>query len=556
MASEFTVGQTVIVTSTNAKGTLERFIKKTQVWRVKLEDESVCKCTEGDLTTPQVTEATTIRHYDWDSTTDDSCDDSSYDGCGKMMDIKFTKIRDGSLIMKRAEIPSNFYTVELGPVAHRYIFDIFKVYAGKLIELCFLIKGDPTHPIRTTFIAKKNMGPKICCEALVENEDGIIDRDLTGVNGIFFYKFVRVCAKVNTVEKLRRNVLKFSPFTKNSKSQRMTTYQQTQFEFLNQYLKNDLPEVVVYVIVSFMGITPLYHTLLGHEGAIRMCQLSSDDSFIITASEDMTLRQWDTSTGKCLRIFRGHTDAVTTGCLLSDDEHVVSGSLDKTLKLWHIPTGQCVQTFLGHRHAVIGCNVSNNNQFIVSSSCDFMLRVWTMTGICLQVFKGHQHMVHSCSFYPGDTRKIISTSLDDTIKVWDVLTGQCLNSVDSVSVSRFDFLTDQVMVATCYTGEIQVWSLSDMVCIFSKENTSSYSDVCVWSENNGVGTKKPFVVTARNKKLEMLDAARMEHVRSFEGHSTTVHTCCVSSDGEFIVSASHGGIINLWDSQTGDLYCC
>ncbi len=74
--------------------------------------------------------------------------------------------------------------------------------------------------------------------------------------------------------------------------------------------------------------------LEGHTRAVSGCALSADGRLALSASDDQTLRLWDTETGEARAVLEGHTDLVW-GCALSADGRLaLSASGDKTLRLW------------------------------------------------------------------------------------------------------------------------------------------------------------------------------------------------------------------------------
>ena len=55
---------------------------------------------------------------------------------------------------------------------------------------------------------------------------------------------------------------------------------------------------------------------------------------------------------------------------------------------------------------------------IISDSLDGTIKIWDAnTGECLETLEGHSKSVYSVAFSPDGT-KIISGSDDDTIKIW------------------------------------------------------------------------------------------------------------------------------------------
>ncbi len=88
----------------------------------------------------------------------------------------------------------------------------------------------------------------------------------------------------------------------------------------------------------------LIRTLLGHTRPVYGCAISPAGDYIVSASEDHTLKVWDTQTGEEWRTLRGHTDGVF-GCAISPaGDIIVSASYDRTLKVWDVRTGACLST--------------------------------------------------------------------------------------------------------------------------------------------------------------------------------------------------------------------
>ena len=86
----------------------------------------------------------------------------------------------------------------------------------------------------------------------------------------------------------------------------------------------------------------------GHTGSVNALALSPDGRFLVSGSEDVTLKIWDTATGNVLRTLSGHDQAVLAAAISPDGKLIASGGADQTVRVWDVVTGQSSQG--GHPH--------------------------------------------------------------------------------------------------------------------------------------------------------------------------------------------------------------
>jgi WD40 repeat protein len=110
---------------------------------------------------------------------------------------------------------------------------------------------------------------------------------------------------------------------------------------------------------------------------------------------------------------------------------LATGGDGKAIHLWDIQTGECVQTLQGHAQDILSLSYHAPNHTLISTSMDQTMKVWNIeTGACLQTFDDHQNWVWSSAIAP-DLNLLFSCSQDETIKWWDVETGDCLGTLRS-----------------------------------------------------------------------------------------------------------------------------
>src|SRR5262245_25913009 len=78
----------------------------------------------------------------------------------------------------------------------------------------------------------------------------------------------------------------------------------------------------------------------GHTDPVNALALSPDGRFLVSGSEDLTLKIWDTATGNVLRTLSGHEKPVLAAAISPDGKLIASGSADQTVRVWDVVTGQ------------------------------------------------------------------------------------------------------------------------------------------------------------------------------------------------------------------------
>ena len=164
----------------------------------------------------------------------------------------------------------------------------------------------------------------------------------------------------------------------------------------------------------------LERTLEGHASRVISVAISEDGQRIISGSSDKMIKVWNLNTGELERTLEGHSDWISSVAISEDGQYLVSGSLDKTIKVWNLNTGELERTLEGHNYDVMSVVISRDQQRIVSGSLDKTIKVWNLNnGELEHTLEGHSDGVYSVAI-SGDGQSIVSGSSDKTIKVWSL----------------------------------------------------------------------------------------------------------------------------------------
>jgi WD40 repeat protein len=162
----------------------------------------------------------------------------------------------------------------------------------------------------------------------------------------------------------------------------------------------------------------------GHTNKVFSVCFSPDESRIVSASLDATLRVWDAHTGVCARVLEGHSDVVWSVFFSPDGRRILSGSRDKTVRVWDAVSWRELPALSGHAARLGRVAFSPDGRFIASCADDNTVRVWnTDTAICFRTLQVDLAVWLSFS---ADGRRIATGSLYHTIRFWDIATGACV----------------------------------------------------------------------------------------------------------------------------------
>jgi WD40 repeat protein len=206
---------------------------------------------------------------------------------------------------------------------------------------------------------------------------------------------------------------------------------------------------------------------------------------------------------------------------------------------------------VGHSGWVKSVAWNNDGSKILSSSTDKTIKIWDSNiGELLNTFEGHTESVYSV-VWSSDNAKILSGSADKTVKIWNADTGELLNTllghesgVTSVAWSRDDLL----IASGSSDTTIVVWDANTGALWKKLEGHSNYVDSVSWSPDN-----RKLVSGSEDKTIKIWDAKNGSLLRSLEGHTDRVSSVSWSPDGTKIASGSADSSIRIWDPTTGEV---
>lgn len=274
-------------------------------------------------------------------------------------------------------------------------------------------------------------------------------------------------------------------------------------------------------------------SLQGHTSDITAMEFSSDSKLLASGSRDRTVKVWDVRSGKELSSFAGDntwgfaifltfsTDGKTliSGFIgepvtffAPDGKSWTSTTLGGTLRLWDLAAGKEAKSYDGFDVIAL----SSDRNVLASTSKDFQgradgsLKLLNISTGEQKLLSGHTNRVYVARFSP-DGKALASASDDQTIRLWNVATGQ------GVVVGHTD------MIGQGWAGELAFSPDGNSLALRSWDRSST----------------------------QFWDVTPGRQARPFRGSNPEVSWDRLAS-GKFQIQRGKDGRIDLFDFKTGE----
>lgn len=316
--------------------------------------------------------------------------------------------------------------------------------------------------------------------------------------------------------------------------------------------------------------------LKGHTGSVLDCDVSRDNKYVVSASEDRTLRVWDTETHACIQQCVGHYDAVLA-CSFGGAGHAIfsSSSRDSSVRTWQTATGVVIAVYSGHKGQVYGCAMGVIGPQVISSGEDATIRVWDMSDgsqldqwgrlnrMQLQYAEGHVGSGRRC-LLSHDCLRAVSSGDDGTVKIWKLKGGH------EKQINFLSFTPDRTRVITCSNDK----TVRSFEVLSSTEMTKSVGHVgpvrrvavapgeSSWQlhglprrANNQTSDTCVVATASDDGQAHMININTGMNLQHLKGHERGVNHVEFSPQGDLIATASADATVKVWDAVTGALKC-
>lgn len=274
--------------------------------------------------------------------------------------------------------------------------------------------------------------------------------------------------------------------------------------------------------------------------------VAAQGHLVATAGYDNRLILWNATQRRA--IARANHDHLANACAFSHDgTRLVSASSDGTARVWSLPDLRLLAVLGDHGDDVDMARFSPDDALIATCALDRIVRVFSADGALLHAMPGHTGNVLALAW--RDDRRLVTSSVDGTLRTWDAVAGTCLEVAD------LGVRSDCVTIAA--DGRILAGDDAGRLVVIAPRSAPQF----ISAHTAGV---KTLVLGADGRSLVTLGYDRMlivwnlapgalpvEAARADLPADVWARTAAVCGDGR-IATGTFGGSYSVFDPATGD----
>mmetsp|Transcript_16687 Transcript_16687/g.21696 ORF Transcript_16687/g.21696 Transcript_16687/m.21696 type:complete len:337 (-) Transcript_16687:593-1603(-) len=309
---------------------------------------------------------------------------------------------------------------------------------------------------------------------------------------------------------------------------------------------------------------------------------------LCTAGYDHKIRFWEAPSGIISRTLR-YPDSSVNCLSISPDKRFLAAGGNPHIRIFDIetPNNNCIVNCEGHTGAVTQVGFQAHDRWLYSSSEDGTIKIFDLRTSPHHPQRsfdcGKNVAVNSVVLYdtstcnnqaenknastPTTQMGLVSGDSNGTVKIWDLGTSKCINSLHPAALERRRTkepiqnvdLSGNHLVATSSRGTVYVWDVSSN----NGDVSSSLTDLkplvkfqahskCAYLLKARISPDgMSLVTTSSDTSIKLWDTKTWECSQVLQSHTKWVWDAVFSADSSYLVSASSDYSARLWNLRDG-----
>ncbi|KIV88659.1 hypothetical protein, variant [Exophiala mesophila] len=307
----------------------------------------------------------------------------------------------------------------------------------------------------------------------------------------------------------------------------------------------------------------------GHTNNVTGVAFHCEGKWMVTSSEDMTVRVWDTRSGLVQRNYQ-HTHPVNDVVIHPNQGELVSADRGGNIRIWDLGESKCTHQLIPDEDvSVSSVSVASDGSLLAAGNNKGDVYIWRMyqnhdstTLLPCRVFKAHKDYLTRLLLSP-DIKLLATCSADHTVRVWKIdMTEENLEAVTDQPSTGVDghsdpstpnqaLVTSQTLNGSAMNPRSNGNGRSSASLSSTSSNATSPTDAVSSSKHSQSGSQPAHTFRAISKIIETRKPLPCDVV--LDNHQRWVWDCAFSADSAYLVTVCSDHYARLWELGTASI---
>jgi len=293
---------------------------------------------------------------------------------------------------------------------------------------------------------------------------------------------------------------------------------------------------------------------VGHTMGLTSVHYSPDGRFIISGSKEGAVKVWTTA-GKEIQTIASDSSSIVSVAFSPDGKYALIAKNNKA-SLWEWMQGKLIKTFSGDENALVSACFSPDGSRILTGSVDGTVKVWDRnSGREIQSFKVESERGLKSAAFSPDGKNILTLSDPSVCLLWDATSGKQIRQLaEEASYALFAPDGKSVLLGEPFRL-IDVNTGNEIRTIDRLRSGHGFNALTFSADGKYLlaGHEEFSLRTGLEScHASLWDVQTGEEIRIFK-HDRSVNAVAFSPDGKFVLTGSEDRTVKQWITETGEL---
>lgn len=293
-----------------------------------------------------------------------------------------------------------------------------------------------------------------------------------------------------------------------------------------------------------------------HDSSIGFVKYTKDGKYIVTSSQDGTIKIWNTNNNEIFRIIKEVKGSskneilkISYTDISGDSKYVAATYDDMKVRIYEIETGKLANTLIGNTGMILSVSFSLNSRYIMTTSYDYSLKVWDVSNGKQVKNLRFDAELYSANF-SKDSKHIVTVGKMNPITIWNLYDDDSIELLEGHGgkINYVNFSPDgKYIVSASDDNTVRIGSISEKKCIAVLRGHTGEVYGAYFNDDG-----KKLLTVSNDETARVWNMEDFTQNSSLMGHNDSVTFGEFTSDDKYILTKSQDRSIGIWNAKNGE----